>query len=83
MTLGKLTELMSINARRRFRIKESEADGFGKDAAVFDLSSGYNIDTERFRSMGRSTPFEGMYVFGSCVMNITGGRLVYIDSSIV
>ncbi len=83
ITLGKLTELMSINARRRFRIKESEADGFGKDAAVFDLSSGYNIDTERFRSMGRSTPFEGMYVFGSCVMNITGGRLVYIDSSIV
>ena len=82
ITLGRLAELMSLNARKRFGLSGCTTDDFGADAAVFDLSDGYNIDTERFRSMGRSTPFEGMYVFGSCVMNITGGRLIYIDSSI-
>lgn len=52
ISLEKLIELMCINPRKRFNIPNS---GY----CVWDLNCKYKIDTDDFRSMGRSTPFEG------------------------
>jgi dihydroorotase len=71
LTLEKLTELLSVNPRKRF--------GITSDAGlcVWDLDACYTIDPNEFVSMGRSTPFAGNTVYGKNLMTIYGGTLVW------
>ena len=71
ITLEKLVELLSVKPRERFGI-ESDI-GF----TVFDLSDEYEINTDEFLSMGKSTPFEGMKVCGRCLLTVYNGKTVY------
>ena len=71
ITLERLVELLSVKPRERFGI-ESDV-GF----TVFDLSCEYEINPEEFVSMGKSTPFEGMKVFGRCLTTVYDGKVVY------
>ena len=73
ITLEKLVELLSIKPRERFGIASDP--GF----TVFDLSDEYEIDPEEFLSMGKSTPFEGMKVYGRCLATVYGGKAVYVS----
>ncbi len=76
ITLEKLTELMSVNPRKRFKI--------GTDAGftVFDVGEKYKIDPDTFLSMGRSTPFAGMEVYGRCLLTVYSGKAVYTDKKL-
>ncbi|MBQ7872406.1 MAG: dihydroorotase [Clostridia bacterium] len=73
LTLERLVELMSVTPRKRFGIN-SDA-GF----TVFDLNEEYSIDTSEFLSKGKSTPFEGVRVFGKCLLTVYEGKIVYCD----
>lgn len=74
ITLEKLTELMSINPRKRFDIKNE--DSF----TVFDLNDEYNINPSDFLSMGKSTPFSGKRVRGKCRLTICKGDMVWTEN---
>ncbi len=76
LTLEKLSELMSEAPRKRFGIKSDV--GF----TVFDISSPYVIDPADFLSMGKSSPFTGMTVYGKCVLTVKDETILYTDSSI-
>ena len=71
LTLEKLTELLSVNPRKRFGITSDP--GF----SVWDLSTVETVNPEDFLSMGRSTPFAGDRVYGKNLMTIYGGTLVW------
>ena len=71
LTLEKLTELLSVNPRKRFGITSDP--GF----CVWDLDASYAVDPSTFLSMGRSTPFAGDFVYGKNLMTIYGGTLVW------
>ena len=71
ITLERLTELMAINPRRRFGLPPTE------DICVYDLGEEFTIDPNDFMSMGRSTPFEGMKVFGKNHITVCGGKAVW------
>ena len=71
ITLERLIELISTNARRRFGI-ESDM-GY----SVWSLDTEYVIDPEKFLSMGRATPFAGARVFGENILTVLDGKLVY------
>ena len=71
ITLEKLVEVMSVVPRERFEIT-SDA-GF----TVFDLGDEYEINPDEFLSMGKSTPFEGMRVYGRCLATVYDGKVVY------
>ena len=71
MSMEKLMELMVYNPRRRFGIE------LGEDYSVWDLDACYNVDPAEFLSMGRATPFEGMQVYGKCLMTVCEGKTVY------
>ena len=73
LSLEKLTELMSVNPRRRFGLPED--GGF----AVFDLGEEYTADPAEFLSMGRATPFSGRRVFGRCIMTVLRNETVWLD----
>ena len=71
LTLEKLTELLSVNPRKRFGITSDP--GF----CVWDLNTVETVNPEDFLSMGRSTPFAGDRVYGKNLMTIYGGTLVW------
>ncbi len=71
ISLERLVELMSINPRKRFGIKETE------DICVFALDSEYEVNPDEFLTMGRSTPFAGMRVFGKNLITVCGGKTVW------
>jgi hypothetical protein len=75
ITLERLSELMSVNPRERFGIPT------GGDFTVFDVSNKYRIDPADFVSMGKSTPFMGREVYGKCILTVTGGKIVWQDST--
>ena len=71
ITLERLVELLSTNARRRFGI-ESDA-GY----SVWSLDAEYTVDPDDFLSKGRATPFAGARVFGESVLTLLDGKVAY------
>ena len=72
ISMERLLDLMVYNPRKRFGIPLSE-----DDYSLWDLEEEYEIDPEEFLSMGRSTPFKGMKVFGRCIKTVCGGKTAY------
>ncbi len=78
ITLERLVELMSLNARRIFGVEGGEIRvGERASVALFDLTKELTINPNEFVSMGRATPFEGWRVYGECVMTYMEGKCVY------
>ena len=71
LTLEKLVEVMAINPRKRFGIKDTD------DFCVFDLESEYTVNPEEFLSMGKSTPFEGEKLSGICKLTVVNNNIAY------
>ena len=68
----RLVELMSTNPRSRFNLPQRP-----DDFAEFEIATPYRIDPETFKSKARSTPFEGMEVYGRCIKTVYKGKTVY------
>ncbi len=78
ISLERLVELMSLNARRLFGLPSGEiAVGAKADLVLFDLEEKYEIDTEEFLSMGKATPFEGWEVYGKTYMTLAAGKAAF------
>ncbi|MBQ3489599.1 MAG: dihydroorotase [Clostridia bacterium] len=71
LTLEKLTELLSVNPRKRFGITSDPG------WCVWNLNTVETVDPSVFLSKGRSTPFAGDCVYGKNLMTIYGGTLVW------
>ncbi len=75
ITLERLLELMVYNPRERFGI---EGDvGF----SVWNIEKQTTVNPETFLTKGRSTPFEGDRVFGTCLMTVCDGKIVYRNNT--
>ncbi len=71
ITLEKLVDLLAIQPRKRFGIP------MGSDYTVWDLNQEFTVDPAEFLSMGKATPFNGWKLFGTCMMTICDGDVVY------
>lgn len=71
MTLERLVEMMAIVPRKRFGLP------MGDDYVVMDLENPYVLDSSRFLSMGKCTPFDGWTVYGKTQMTFRNGKIVY------
>ena len=72
MPLEHLLKLMCTAPRQRFGLEMRE-----DDYTMFDLAHPYRIDSGRFLSKGRSTPFEAMEVYGRCLKTVYKGKTIY------
>ena len=70
ITLEKLVEIMAINPRERFGLKQS-------GITVWDLDKEITVKPESFLSLGKATPFENMKLFGECLLTEFNGKIVY------
>lgn len=76
--LKKLTMLMSKNPAKLMGVNKGQIDvGYDGDVVLVDLEKEYRIDSNKFVSKGKNTPFNGHRVFGEVVLTIKGGRVVY------
>ena len=71
ITLEKLIELLSLNARKRFGIENEN------DFTVWELDCDYTVDPEEFLSLGRATPFEGDTLSARCHLTVHDGKVAY------
>ena len=71
ITLEKLIDLLSTNARKRFGLPA------GGDFTVWDLSKEFTVDPAQFLSKGKATPFEGWKLNGECLLTVCNGKAVY------
>lgn len=71
MTLERLVEMMAIAPRKRFGLP------MGGGYVVMDLENPYVLDSSRFLSMGKCTPFDGWTVYGKTQMTFRNGKIVY------
>lgn len=77
ISMEMLMKLMHDNAKARFGIGSEIEVGKKADFALFDVNAKYTVVPEEFATMGRFTPFDGMEMYGKCVMTMFDGKIVY------
>jgi dihydroorotase len=79
ITFKRMMDLFVNNAKNIFKIG-SIIDVYQKaDLTLIDLEQNWQIDSKKFLSKGRSTPFNGQKVNGKIIYTIVNGRIVYGD----
>lgn len=69
---------LCVNPRRIFSLPGGKlAEGQPADLTVLAPDRPGVIDPEKFRSLGRATPFEGWGADAAVVMTLCGGKIVY------
>lgn len=82
LPLERLMELLHDAPGKRFGFDGGLEPGQRADFTVFDLNASYKVDPEEFVSMGKSTPFAGMEVYGRCRMTVAGGKIAWTDGTL-
>ncbi len=76
ISLERLIQALAITPRKRFNIPLRK-----NDYTVFSLDEEYAINTDKFISKGKSTPFENLTVCGKCLKTVCGGQIVWQENS--
>ena len=83
ISFERMVELMAINPRLLLgREYDCLQPGSRADLTLVDLDRTWRVEPDRFRTMGRATPFEGMEMKGKVMATLYGGKIAYIDDSI-
>jgi dihydroorotase len=78
--LGQLVAALSTNPARVLGLPGGTlAPGSPADITVLDLAKKRQVDSARFESRSRNTPFEGWILKGWPVLTIVGGRVAWKD----
>lgn len=81
--LNRMAELMSINARKTFKIDGGIKTGKNADISIIDLNAEWVVDKEKFYSKGKNTPINGMKLRGKPYMTIINGRVVMENGVVI
>ena len=78
ISINKLSELMSYNGAKLLGMNKGKISiGIDADLVVVDLDKKIKVDSSKFASKGRNTPFEGMEFYGEILNTIKGGDIKY------
>lgn len=78
LTLPELMQRMSANPARVLALDGGElVEGAPADLAVVDLDEKQVIDSAKFLSKGKNTPFQGYEVYGKVLYTLVGGSVKY------
>lgn len=81
MGLSDILRKMTMNPACILRIPKGRLSvGADADVVIFDPDEAWTVDPERFRSMGRNTPFAGARLKGRVKYTIVNGKIVYQDA---
>jgi dihydroorotase len=76
LTMNQLVEKMMLNPSRILRLNKGTFKiGANADIAIVDINKEYRVESERFVSKGKNTPFEGWVLKGMCFLTICKGKV--------
>jgi dihydroorotase len=76
LTMAQLVEKMALNPARIMKLNKGTLHaGSEADVLVVDTGREWKVDSERFASKGKNTPFEGWVLKGMPVMTICRGKI--------
>lgn len=80
ISLSKISQLMSGNPARIFDVNKGKIQpGYDGDLVLVDLEKEFTVDSSKFVSKGKNTPFEGKKLTGLVAMTLKGGQIKYRD----
>ena len=80
LTLSRLMDLMSYNPATVLNLGGGELkEGAPADITVVDLNEKYVIDSKKFISKGKNTPFNGFEVYGKIICTLVDGIVKYAE----
>ena len=84
MSLSFLVKLLSENPARIFGLKSKAKlrNGADGDVVLIDLKKKSRVDSSRFFSKAKFSPFDGLKTQGAVHSTIVGGRVVYREGEI-
>ena len=77
ISLERLVALLHTAPHSRFGIGTQLSEGQPADLTIFDLARTWVVDPNTFLSQGHATPFAGMKLYGTCMLTMVGGRIVW------
>lgn len=78
ISVNELIEKMSLNPAKLINLdRGSIEEGKVADITIFDENEIYKIDSSKFKSKSKNTPFNKMKVFGKVKYTIVNGEVVY------
>jgi dihydroorotase len=85
LDLSRLIKLLAENPAKIFslRSKAKLQPGYDGDLVLVDMKSRNRIDSSRFLSKAKYSPFDGFHTRGAVVSTIVGGSLVYSHGEMV
>jgi dihydroorotase len=76
LTINKLVEKMSLNPARILQVNKGNLKiGSDADIVVVDQTREFKVETERFVSKGKNTPFQGWVLKGMPVLTMCKGKI--------
>ena len=83
ISLERLVELMALAPRKRFDLPGGPVEtGQIGDITVIDLEEEWIVDSSKFKTKGRATPFEGIKLKGRVLATFVEGKPVYMRGDI-
>jgi len=85
LTMAELVQLTSKKPAEIFRLRDrgTLSEGCLADLVVVDIKRGHKIDSSKFHSKAKFSPFDGWKVKGKPVKTFVDGRLVMDEGEIV
>lgn len=79
LSFKRLIELMSLKPAERFGFdKKGKLEaGYNSDIVLVDIDNEFEIDKEKFLSMGKNTPFDGWKCYGKVKQTFVNGKQIY------
>jgi len=82
LTMEKIIYLMSTAPSKIFGLSAGYLEaGKTADIVIFDPNEEWTVDSDKFKSKARNTPFDGMKLKGKVKYTISRGRIVYKNVS--
>ena len=75
--LTALVEKMSTNPARILGLNIGIIPGRPADITIIDPDLSYKIDSSRFKSLSRNTPFDGWDMKGKAILTMVGGKILF------
>lgn len=78
ISLNKLSQLMSEKPAKIMGLNKGQLKiGYYADMVLVDLDKEFIVDSSKFESKGKNTPFQGKLVFGEILRTFKEGKEVY------
>ncbi len=77
LSMTGLIEKMSVNPARILGLETILAVGVSADITVIDPEKAWTVDSAKFRSISRNTPFDGWTLKGRAVLTMVNGAVIF------